>query len=145
MYKFYLIVFSLYIVSVIIALIINNKNKKIGLKGIDVIECFNPFKFLSVAYGYLLKLLIPHHVFEQYVLRFYDEDCSVCIENGKCIGGKVCGSECGCGCDVFAKMYSPLEKDSGGNWDSIVFNKDKYSKIRDEYPIEISIKYLKKE
>ena len=140
MSNFFSVLFSAYVVAVTLAIYINSKNKLKGLKGITWVDCLNPVKFLSVLYGFLLKTLIPLHVFEQYVLRIYNKDCNVCIKGGSCIGGTRCGSDCACGCDTLAKMYSPLEEDSAGNWVKIEWNKDKYEAKRKLYPIKIEIK-----
>lgn len=141
MLNFCLLVFSAYLIISGVALRVNNLNKKKGLKGIPTKDCMNPLKWGSVAYGFFLKLIIPKHVFEQYVLRMYDPDCEVCVKEGKCIGGSTCGTECACGCDTIAKMYSPVEEDSGGNWGPIIFNKEKYQKLREEFPAKITVRY----
>ena len=140
MVKALLIILGLYLVASLSAVIINYRNKQKGLKGISWVSCFNPIKFFNVAIGLLFKLILPLHVFEQLVLRIYDEDCKVCLDEGKCVGGSACGEECACGCDTVAKMYSPLESDSGENWGPIIWNKNKYEELRKEYPIEIIIK-----
>lgn len=141
MWIYCLIVFSGYLIISGIAYLVNKSNKKQGLKGIPTKDCFNPLKWLSVLYGFTLKILIPRHVFEQYVLRMYDPDCSVCIKEGKCIGGLTCGNQCACGCDTIAKMYSPTEADSGENWGPIIFNKKEYQELRKDYPVKITITY----
>lgn len=141
MFKFCLLIFSIYSFISLIAVAVNENNKRKGLKGISTKDCFNPLKWLSVLYGFTLKILIPRHVFEQYVLRIYDEDCQVCVEEGKCVGGSICGSDCACGCDTLAKMYSPTESDSGENWGPIVFNKKEYERHREQYPVKIKIEY----
>lgn len=141
MWIFFIIVFSLYFIFGGFAIWLNFGNKRKGLKGIPYKQCLNPVKWFSVFYGYLLKLIIPLHVFEQYAIRIYTEDCQVCIANGKCIGGSKCGAVCGCGCDTLAKMYSPFEEDSGENWGGIIFNKKKYHAVRQNYPIKIKIEY----
>lgn len=141
MSTFCLILFSTYVFISMIAYSINYKNKMKGLNGIPTIQCFNPIKWFSVFYGFVLKFLLPKHVFEQYVLRIYDPDCSICIDEGSCVGGVDCGVDCACGCNTLAKMYSPLEKDSGGNWGPIIWNKIKYQKIRESFPVKIEPKY----
>lgn len=141
MFKFCLLIFSVYLLVSFVAMTINKNNKRKGLKGIPTKDCINPLKWMSVLYGFTLKLLIPRHVFEQYVLRMYDEDCQICVKEGKCVGGTICGSDCSCGCDTIAKMYSPTEKDSGDNWGPIIFNKKEYEELRKETPVKITIEY----
>ena len=99
-------------------------------------DCLNPMKWFSVVTGFILKYLVPPHILEQMVLRLYDEDCSMCYKNG------VCGV---CGCDSIAKAYSPTESCSGDNWGPIIFDKQKYQKLREEFPIEIKISYGNKD
>ena len=36
---------------------------------------------------------------------------------------------------------SPFEKDSRGNWDVIVFNKQKYLEHREKFPVKIEVKW----
>lgn len=119
------------------ALWANYKLKKKGLTGIKYSECINPLKHFSVLLGFLLYILIPQHIFEQYVIRFYDDYCrQTCLLNndGKCIE---------CGCNTAAKMWSPLEADSRNNWGKIIFSKKKYYEHRNNYPIKIQVKFLK--
>lgn len=132
MWKFFLILISIYIVGAVSALYVNNKNVKKGLKGIPWKDCFNPVKWMSVLYGFFLKVFIPPHVFEQLILRVYDPECQPCVENGKCVH---------CGCDTIAKMYSPLERDSDNNWDTIIWNKRKYKQHREKFPVKILVEW----
>ena len=143
MWTYFLILISIYLTIGLSAVLINKFSINKGLKGIPVYQCFSPVKWMSVLYGFILKTIVPLHIFEQYVLRIYDKDCSVCVKNGKCIGGLNCGFNCACGCDTLAKMYSPFETDSGHNWDKIIFNKKKYEEFRKKYPITINISYDK--
>ena len=126
-----------YICCVGTALLYNRKLKKEGFTGIKTWECFWPPKFVSIFTGFIFGILVPEHVFEQLVLRAYDEDCRKnCInsEDGRCTS---------CGCDAYLKMMSPFEKDSRDNWDKIIFSKTKYKKLREELPVSIIIKYGK--
>ncbi len=132
---------SLYLILSLSAVLVNYRNISKGLGGIPYKDCLNPAKWFSVGYGFLLKFVIPPHVLEQYVLRFYEPDCQVCLRNGKCVGGTKCGKDCACGCDTLAKMYSPFETDSGENWGKIIFNETLYKQHRREYPIEIKVNY----
>lgn len=115
-----------------------NMRKNLKRTGYDVFAwyvCFSPKKILSVVYGFLLKILIPEHIFEQMVLRKYDSYCRPnCIEgnNGHCDK---------CGCDTIAKMNSPFESCSRGMWGSMILSKRKYKQHRVKYPIEILTRY----
>lgn len=129
------ILLFLYAFAVIVASSVNSRLKSKGLEGIYWKECFNPFKIFSVFFGIFVKNVIPLHVFEQYVLRFYDSYC-----RPHCLNGNK-GHCVSCGCDTEAKMWSPFEKCSQDNWFKIVWNKKKYERIRKESPIEIKITY----
>lgn len=123
----------LYLFGSVMALRYNKKLKKQGFKGISTAECFNPKKWFSVFIGYLFKFLIPQHVFEQYVLRFYDPECRpLCMLKGPCDV---------CGCDAIAKGWSYSETCSKGNWPRVIFNKKEYEEFRKNYPVKIEIKY----
>lgn len=124
---------SIYLVCSYVVYKYNQKLKSQGFMGITTAECFNPLKWMSVVFGYTMKFLIPQHVFEQYVLRFYDDYCREnCMIPGKCIK---------CGCDAVAKGWSFNEKCSMDNWGPIIFNKDKYEELRKQFPVTIKIEY----
>lgn len=111
--------------------------KRQGYNEMQCKDCLNPMKWLSFIVGFTMKFLIPKHVFEQLVLRIYDEECRrECYnsEDGRCVE---------CGCDAIAKAYSPQEQCSRGNWGPIIFNERAYRLHRKEYPISIKIKYGK--
>lgn len=129
-----LILIAAYTLFVILCSRVNSRIKNSGLEGIESKECFNPKKMFSVVFGYILKLIIPSHVFEQYVLRFYSEGCRPCLDKGSCVA---------CGCDTKAKMWSPLEKDSKNNWGPIIWSRGKYDLLRSKYPAEVKIFYKK--
>lgn len=95
-------------------------------------DCLNPVKWVSVVTGFILKYLVKPHILEQMVLRLYDESCQPCYRDGVCHK---------CGCDSIAKAYSPMESCSADNWGPIIFDKQKYENLREEYPVEIKIKY----
>lgn len=100
-------------------------------------DALKPKKWLSVLIGNVLDAIIPKHVLEQYVLRFYDPICRPrCLlgNNNKCVE---------CGCKTSAKMFSPFEKCAEDYWAPIIFDKAEYEKIRTEYPVQIIIKYGK--
>lgn len=129
------IILASYLVNVAIALAFNWSLKNEGLDGIPWKECFSPIKMLSIIIGFTLYIVIPMHVFEQYVLRFYDDECrNTCLlgNNGKCKS---------CGCNTLAKMWSPLEKDSRKNWGKIIWSKKKYKILRSKYPVKIKIEF----
>ena len=129
-----LIIGFIYILAVLACRRANSKLKSEGLKGIGYSECYSPKKLFSVVMGFALNCLIPSHVFEQYVLRFYDKDCKPCLDKGKCTM---------CGCNTKAKMWSPLEEDSGDNWGPIIWNKEEYESLRSKFPVQIDVKYGK--
>jgi hypothetical protein len=110
------------------------KNNK-GLEGIPYLQCNNPIKLFSVVVGFFLYFLFPMHILEQYILRFYDEDCrKECLlgHDGHCVT---------CGCHTKSKMWSPLEKDSQARWGKIIWRKSKYQALRKKYPVKINITY----
>ena len=128
------ILICIYSISTLCALGYNKCMKLNGLKGIPYKQCFSPIKQFSVVIGFLFSL-IPQHVFEQYVLRFYDDYCrDACLlgNEGKCVS---------CDCNTVAKMWSPLEKDSKNNWDKIIWSKKRYLEYRKKYPIKIKIQH----
>ena len=123
-----------YLFGMLSALSYNFWIKREGANGIEWKQCFNPIKHFSVAIGFIMTL-IPQHIFEQYVLRVYDDYCRPnCLlgNEGKCDS---------CGCSTYAKMMSPLEKDSRGNWGTIIWSKKKYKEHREKYPVKIEPKY----
>ena len=106
-----------------------------GFNEITFLQCLNPILWFSLVIGKVFKVLVPPHIFEQYVLRVYDEECRpqcYLSRNGTCVE---------CGCDALAKAYSPISQCSKGNWGRIIFNKSKYKKLRDDYPVQIKINY----
>lgn len=130
-----IILFGIYAMAVISAVIVNYINKNNGLKGIPYTQCFSPIKLVSVLLGFILFTIIPEHILEQYIIRFYDEDC-----RAECINGN--GGKCvSCGCHTRAKMWSPLERCSKTRWQEIIWSKRKYIELRKEYPLQIKIKY----
>jgi len=127
-----------YIIGVVGAISYNAWLRRQGLKGISYAECFSPIKMFSVLVGFTLSSLLPLHIFEQLVLRIYDSNCRVeCLlgNGGKCVS---------CGCNTKAKMFSPFEICSNFNWGAIIWNRKKYYKHRENFPIEIIVNYKKK-
>ncbi|MCC6818563.1 MAG: hypothetical protein IT245_06720 [Bacteroidia bacterium] len=99
-----------------------------GLTGISYWDCMNPVKFISVLFGFIMSVVFPLHIFEQYALRFYDVDCRKnCLnsEDGAC---EICG------CNTKAKMWSPFEHCSNNNWPKIIWSKKKYIEFRKLHP-----------
>lgn len=116
----YIVLFSGYMIASFVALIVNYRLKKKGYSGIEWKECFFPIKHLSFTIGYIVSL-IPWWIMDQYVMRFYDDQCRLCILQREC---KVNGVK-GCGCDPYKKACSPFEKCSFDNYGPIIFNKVK--------------------
>ncbi len=126
---------EIYVGSVIIALLMNYNLKSHGLKGISWANCFNPIKIIGVAIGFTLSYMFPLHIFEQYILRFYDVDCRAeCLigNEGKCVS---------CGCNTRAKMWSPFESCSKNRWAKIIWSRKKYKEYRLKYPVQIKTQY----
>lgn len=133
--KFFLLLVIFYLIGFFSCYIANKKLKSKGLKGVDYWKCANPVLWYSVVIGLIFKFLVPLHVFEQYVLRFYDDFCRPnCLlsADGRCVS---------CGCDAIAKTFSPVERCSNDNWDKIIWNKKEYEELRKETPVEIKIIY----
>lgn len=117
--------------------------KKKGYDGIEWISCFDPIKWLSFGVGWFVWLFIRRfkHVFEQYIERYYNDDCSRCIAGGRCVGVDQMGDIVNtCGCSPGAKASSPLESCSG-RYDPIIWRRGKYQKERKEYPMKIKVIY----
>lgn len=92
---------------------------------------YNPIKWFSFILGYVVKRY--DYILEQIIIRYNTEYCVTnCLNSptGICIH---------CGCDAKAKMSSFLEVDSGGHWGKVIWDKDKYLKFREKYPITIKI------
>lgn len=135
MWNFFLIFSVTYITGVSISGYQIYKLKGKGYEEYGYKTALNPVKWASFAYGYIFKTLLPKHVIEQLVLRYYDEDCKTSCYDAP--GGK-CKH---CGCDAIAKASVPFESCSGGNWGPMIMSKEKYQKQREEFPVKIEIKY----
>lgn len=103
------------------------------LRRTRVEDWFNPIRWMSAAYGWFFKLMFPVHIVEQLILRMYDMECRKCVAEGACIH---------CGCDI-SKVYVPWDSCSQGNWGPLVESEKEYRKMREEFPVEISIYYPK--
>lgn len=126
---------TIYEILAAIAIIYNWWLKRKGLEGISYWDCQNPIKLFSVLIGFILMVVFPMHILEQYILRFYDQDCRrECLlgNNGNCVK---------CGCYTKAKMWSPLERDSQNRWVGIIWSRKKYEKLRKKYPLKIKIEF----
>jgi len=129
------ILIFLYVFGAISACVANFIMRKKGLEGISYKECLSPLKMISVLLGFALKYIIPQHIFEQYVIRFYDPDCRTeCVlgNDGNCVA---------CGCDTIAKMWSPFELCKKKRWPPIIWSKKEYKAYRELYPLKIFVKY----
>lgn len=96
-------------------------------------DYINPLKWGSVVYATFMKFLFPVHIVEQLVLRMYDKECRKCVKNGSCLH---------CGCDI-SKVYTPWDRCSEGYWGPMVEDAEEYKKIREEFPVEITVRYEK--
>lgn len=134
--QFISFILYLYVCGAALAVLFNFNLKSKGLTGIPWMQCLNPIKMFNVGYGYVLGLLVPQHVFEQYVLRLYSECREECLlgNRGKCTK---------CGCSTYQKMLAPGETDSKDRWGKIIWNKKKYKELREKYPVQIKITYGK--
>ena len=120
MIKLLLFIIFVYGIAVISALLFNAKLKREKFDGIHWKECFSPIKHLSFILGTIIAQ-IPWWVMDQYVMRFYDDNCRVCIEDGLCIDPDTKKS---CGCNARKKVSSPFEVCKKGNFGKIIFNKE---------------------
>lgn len=124
---------SLYVIGSVSAYLVNVNLKNQGFTGISTAEVLNPLKWVSVFIGYFLKFVIPLHILEQYILRFYDPECRPdCMLVGRC---KTCG------CDSVCKAWSPMEECSKKNWPKIIWSKKEYEAFRKKFPVQIKIEY----
>lgn len=129
------VVFGGYLIAGVLASVYNARLKRNGLAGISWSECFSPRKMFSVFLGFVVSFSLPDHIFEQLVLRFYDPECRPdCLESES-------GSCKHCGCNTRAKMASPFEKCSAGNWGEIIWSESKYRQFRAMYPVKIKVEY----
>lgn len=106
-----------------------------ALKRIRFKDVINPRKWFSVFYSFFISKVFPLHILEQMVLRVYDNECRNCVKNGTCFS---------CGCDM-SKVFSPYDECTEGNWGWLIFPEGDYLALREEYPVEISIKHIKEE
>lgn len=133
-------VLYLYFFSAVMAIVYNMYLKHQGFDGISWLDCFNPIKMFSVFIGTVLSILLPLHIFEQYVHRVYEPDCSQCIKAGKCIiidegSGELVNN---CGCSPLKRALSPIEE-CVGRYDKIIFSKSKYEAERKKWPVTVKV------
>ncbi len=115
LFKFVVFVLVAYLIGVASAIYVNyNLKFKKHMKGVPWKECFSVFKMASVLIGFLLSKTLPLYIIDQYVMRFSDEQCRQCMEEGVC---KFTNKPCGC--DPLMMAYSPLEKCPAGNYGKI--------------------------
>lgn len=98
-------------------------------------DYINPLKWGSVLFASFMKMLFPLHIVEQLILRMYDMECRKCVANGSCFH---------CGCDI-SKVYTPWDVCSRGFWGQMVESLKEYKRIRQEWPVEISVRYPREE
>lgn len=84
-------------------------------------------------YASFMKMMFPLHIVEQLILRMYDMECRRCVRAGACLH---------CGCDI-SKVYTPWDRCTEGNWGPMIEDAERYKKMRDEFPVEITIRYTK--
>lgn len=128
---------ALYLITVILTFLTIINLEKEGYDAYSWKDSFNLGLAFSFISGTVFHKLIPEHILEQYVIRLYDPYCKArCYdsEDGKCID---------CGCDAVKKAYAPTASCSKGNWGPIIFSKEDYNKLREEYPIKIKVQYGK--
>lgn len=134
---FLVFVVSLYCLGLVSSMLtVRSLNRK-GYTYMKYTNCFNPVLWISFVYGFSWKLLVPQHVMEQLLLRYYDGFCKPnCYdsEDGKCVH---------CGCDAVAKAASPFSECAAGYWGHIIFRRKVYEKVRKEFPVTITAKYGK--
>jgi|AntRauTorcE11897_2_1112592.scaffolds.fasta_scaffold01914_2 hypothetical protein len=116
-----------YGIGVLIAFISTSGNLEI--KTIDLLK---PIKWYSYVVGSVKGSYLKPHIIEQYALRFNDDECSKCIENGKCSH---------CGCDMPERALVAFESCSAGNWGPIIKDEQQYKEFRKEHPVTIKISY----
>lgn len=117
------------------ALWVNYKLLKDGFKGIPWVECFNPKKWISFFIGNVFYYLVPLWILDQYVIRFYSENCRNCIEKEVCIYN----GEKGCGCNAYKKACSPLEQCSFNFYGPIILNKKEANKFLSNIKLTLKI------
>lgn len=135
MWNFFLVFSVAYSAGVLISGYQVYRLKQKGYEEYGYATALNPIKWFSFAFGYIFKTLLPKHILEQLILRYYDPECKKdCYDTpgGKC---KYCG------CDAIAKASVPFESCSGGNWGPMIINKKKYQEHRNQFPVTIIIKY----
>lgn len=100
-----------------------------------LIDWINPVKWSSVLWASFQKMMFPLHIVEQLIIRMFDKECRRCMENGSCLH---------CGCDM-SKVYTSWDWCSKGNWGPMVESEKEYREMREEFPVEITVRYPKEE
>lgn len=126
-----------YLIATITALFYNRHLKSQKFDGISWIECFSPLKHLSFILGTIISW-IPWWIREQYVLRFYHDECRICIQTRHCVDPS---GRSHCGCDAFKKACSPLESCKRKKYGKIIFNKKKAIEFLESTNYKIKVTY----
>lgn len=134
------VIMGLYLIALISAMLVNRRLINQGFEGIPWEDCTMPSKMISFFLGFALSF-IPWWIFEQYVERFYNEQCRPCISIGKCVSVDEDGEKINdCGCDPTKRAWSPLETCDGG-YNKLILKESDYLEERRNYPMDIFIKY----
>lgn len=124
-----------YLLSTALALYTNSRLIRDEFKGIPWKECFYPSKHFSFIVGNVFYYIVPLWILDQYVIRFYNENCRKCIESEVCtFNGKK-----GCGCNAYKKACSPLEQCSFDFYGPIIFNKKEAKEFLSSIKLTIKI------
>ena len=99
------------------------------------IDWINPVKWASVLWATFAVEMYPFHIVEQMITRMFDKECRKCMENGSCLH---------CGCDM-SKVYTPWDWCTKGNWGAMIESEKEYREMREEFPVEISVRYPREE
>lgn len=107
-------------------------------KIVDKKLCFKPKKWLSFVTGFVFSRFLKPHIFEQLILRIYnDKQCNDCYLNNKC-------SICGCDRTKFLVPWETCDKEdeiqAATGWGEMILNAEEYSEFRKKFPVEIEVK-----
>lgn len=109
-----------------------------GNKTVNKWHCFNPKKWFSFLFGWVMSRFLKKHILEQLILRVYNDDiCNACWINDKC-------SSCGCNRTKFLVPWESCDREDGeGNkvgWGDMILNENEYRVHREKYPVSITVK-----
>jgi hypothetical protein len=132
LYTILAIIFVGYVTAVILASYVNWTKKQDGFDGRPWNDMFDPMVWFSFAIGHIVSK-VPNHVFEQYVLRYYNSTCRKCILSGECNYENEDGDLINnCGCPPDKKAGSPYEECDGidsddlSGYNKIIWSKEEY-------------------